>query len=63
MNFKYGGNLRSIGWSLSLILLKEIFIKHNFKDLKKSVFVEKVLLDIFDNDEITLDEIRGFLDF
>ena len=39
-------------------MFNEIFIKHNYDDLKKSLLVEKILFNIFNNDEITLFQVQ-----
>mgnify|MGYP000257815471 FL=1 len=39
-------------------MINEIFIKHYYDDLKKSLLIEKTLHDIFNNDEITLFQVQ-----
>ena len=40
-------------------MINEIFIKHYYDSLKKSLFIEKTLFSIFNNDEITLFQVQG----
>ena len=35
------------------------FIQYNFNDIKRSVFIENVLLQVFNEEELTFNEIRG----
>ena len=39
--------------------IKEIFIEHYYDGLKKSILVENTLRDIFNNNEITVHQIKG----
>ena len=39
-------------------MINEIFIKHYYDDLKKSLLIEKALHNIFNNDEITLFQVQ-----
>ena len=40
-------------------MIDEIFIKHYYDSLKKSLFIEKTLFSIFNNEEITLFQVQG----
>ena len=40
-------------------MINEIFIKHYYDGLKKSLLIEKTLFSIFNNDEITLFQVQG----
>ena len=42
-------------------MINEIFIKHYYDDLKKSLLIEKTLYNIFNNDEITLFQVQDDL--
>ncbi len=39
--------------------IKELFVEHNFLNLKKNIFVENILKKIFSNDEVTLTQINS----
>ena len=40
-------------------MIDEIFIKHYYDSLKKSLFIEKTLFNIFNKDEITVSQVQG----
>ena len=40
-------------------MINEIFIKHYYDGLKKSLVIEKTLFNIFNKDEITVSQVQG----
>ena len=39
--------------------ISTFFIQYNFNDIKRSVFIENVLLQVFNEEDLTFNEIKG----